>query len=108
MKDFNVVIDGKSFFDVPVKNKEETSEKIIEMSKNNDYTTDNLLDYEYFSKHKLIAIDLSRQIELENPGLKQQINFSGRLEENSATMFFIIEKSEETTFNFSPNFADII
>ena len=58
--DFNVLIDGKSFFDVPVRNKEEAYEKIIEMSRNNDYTTGNLIDYEYFSKHyKLIAIDLS-------------------------------------------------
>ena len=46
IKDFNVLIDGKSFFDVPIKNKEETYEKIIEMSKNNDYTTGNLLYYE--------------------------------------------------------------
>ena len=51
------------------------------MSKNNDYTTGILLDYEYFSKHyKLIAADLSKQIELENTDLKQQINFIGRLE----------------------------
>ena len=49
--DFNVLIDGKSFFDAPLKNKEEAYEKIIEMSRNNDYTTGNLLDYEYFSKH---------------------------------------------------------
>ena len=43
------------------KNKERIYEKIIEMSKNNDYTTGNLLDYEYFLKHyKLIAIDLSK------------------------------------------------
>ena len=41
----------KVFFDVPLKSKEETSEKNIEMSKNNDYTTGNLLDYKYFSKH---------------------------------------------------------
>ena len=62
------------------------------MSENNDYTTGNLLDYEYFSEHcKLIAIDLSKHIELENADLKQQINFIGRLEED-ATMFFIIEK----------------
>ena len=62
------------------------------MSKNNDYTTGNLLDYEYFKDHyKLIAIGLSKQIELGNPDLKQQINFIGRLEED-ATMFFIIEK----------------
>ena len=84
---------AKVFFDVPIKNKEETYKKIIEMSKNNDYTTGNLLDYQYFSKHyKLIAIDLSKQIELENPHLKQQINLIGTLEENNgATMFFITE-----------------
>ena len=43
-KDFNVLIDGKSFFYLPVKNKEEVYEKIIDMSNNNDYTTGNLLD----------------------------------------------------------------
>ena len=102
IKDFNVLIDRKSFFDMPVKNEEETCKQIIEMRRNNDYTAGNLLDYEYFSKHyKLIAIDLSKQTELENPDLKQII-FIGKLkEDNGATMFFIIEKLEETTFNFS-------
>ena len=58
------------------------------------------MDYEYFSNHyELIAIDLSKQIELENPDLKQQINFIGKLEEENGTaMFFIIEISEETYF----------
>ena len=66
IKDFNVIIDRKSFFEIPVKNKEEAYEVIIEMSKNNDYTTGNLLDYEYFKDHyKLIATDLIKQIELE-------------------------------------------
>ena len=79
------------------------------MSKNIDYTTDNLLDYEYFSKlYKLIAIDLGKNIELENPDLKQKINFYGKLEEDSATMFFIIKKSEETTFGFLQNAVSII
>ena len=65
------------------------------MSRNNDYTTCNLLDCEYFSNHyKLIAIDLSKQTDL-----KQHINFIGRHEEDTTT-FFIIEKTEETTFNF--------
>ena len=100
IKDFSVLVDGKGFFDVPVKNKEEAYEIIMSISENNDYTTGNLLDYEYFSKHyKLIAIDLSKQIELENPDLKQQINFMGKLEDDRATMFFIIEKSGETTLN---------
>ena len=104
IKDFNVLNDGKPFFEIAVKSKEEAYEAIIEMRKNNDYTTANLLDYKYFLKHyRLIAIDLSKQIELKNPDLKQQINFIGRLEENNATMFFIIEKKEETTFDFSQN-----
>ena len=55
-----MLINGKSFFDIPIKNREETYEQIIEIGKNSDYTTGNLLDYGYFSKHsKLIAIDLS-------------------------------------------------
>ena len=104
-----MLIDGKSIFDMPVKNEEEIYQQIIEMGRNNDYTAGNLLDYEYFSKHyKLIAIDLSKQIELETLDLIQQINFSRRLERNErATMFFIMEKSEETTFQFTQNVATV-
>ena len=108
IKDFNVLIDGKSFFDLPVKNEEEAYEKIIEISKNNDYTTGNLLDFAYFKEnYKLIAIDLSKQTKLKDP---QQIYFIGKLENQAygATMFFIIEKSEETTLGFLQNFATII
>ena len=79
------------------------------MSKNNDYTTGDLLDYEYFSKHyRLNAIDLSKQIELENADLKQQTNFIDKLKGDGATMFFIIEKSVETTFELSQNSVSII
>ena len=99
----------KKFFDVQVKNKEEAYEKNMSVSKNNDYVIGNLVDYEYFSKHcKLIAINLSKQTELEYPDLRQQINFIGKLEDDKATMFFIIEKSEETTFEFSQTFVSII
>ena len=108
IKDYNVIIDGKPFFEIPVKNKEETYEKIIEISKNSDYTIGNLLDYEYFKDHdKLIAIDLSKQSEFENSNIKQQINFIGRLEQN-ATMFFIVEKKEETTIDFSQTSVTIV
>ena len=107
IEDLNVLIDRKSLFDLPVKNKEEAYEKIIEMSCYNDNTTGNLLDSAYFKKHyKLIAIDLSKQTKLEDP---QQINFIGKLSNMlGVTMFFIIEKSEETTFNFSQNSVTII
>ena len=40
-------------------------EEIIEMSRNNDYTTGNLLDFPYFKGHyRLIAIGLSKQTRL--------------------------------------------
>ena len=44
IKDLNLLIDGKNIFDTPIKNDEETYEKIIEMGRKNDYTTSNLLD----------------------------------------------------------------
>ena len=107
IKDFNVLIDGKHFFDLPINDEEKAYKKIIDMSNNNDYTTGNLLGFAYFKKHyKLIAIGLSKQTKLKEP---QQINFIGKLSNIlGATMFFIIEKSEETTFNFSQNSATII
>ena len=101
---------AKVVLDVSIKNKEETYKKIIEMSKNNDYTTGNLLDYEYFPNlYKLIVIDLSKQTERQNHDLKQKINLIGKLlEDNGPTMFFIILKPEETTFNFLQDFLSII
>ena len=80
------------------------------MSNNNDCTTGNLLDFTYFKKNKkkkkLIVIHLSKQTKLIDP---QQISFTGRLlNTHGATMFFIIEKSEETTFNFPQNSVTII
>ena len=97
-------------FGTSFENDEEKYEQIIKMGRNIYYATGNLLDYEYFSKHyKLTAMDLSKQIELENPDLKQQINFIGRLERNEgATLFFITEKSEETTFEFSQNAVTVV
>ena len=107
IKDFDILIDGKSFFELPVKNEEETYEKIIDMSNNNKNTTGNLLDFGYFKEnYKLIAIDLSKQTKLKDP---QQVSFIGKLKkDDGATMFFIIEKSEQTTFNFSQNSVTII
>ena len=104
------MIDENLFFDTFIKNKEEAYEQIIEMGRNNDYTTSNLLDYEYFSKHcRLIVIDLSKQIELGNHDLKQKINFIERIEmDEGATMFFITGKSEETNFEFTQNSSTIV
>ena len=61
------------------------------MSRNNDYTTGNILDYLYNQKYyKLIGIDLSRQT---NVSIPQQVNFTRQLEEDDGgTMLFITEK----------------
>ena len=128
IKDYNFLVDRKAFFELPVKSMTETYEKIIDLGNNDYYTTGNLLDYEYFKKHfKLIAIDLSKQKELENNDIMQgseatranavseQINFIGKLERDAVNnvypatnMFFIIEKREKTVTDFSKNSAVIV
>ena len=70
------------------------------MSRNDDYIVVNLWNFAYFKvNYRLIAIDLSKQTNLKD---LKQISFTGKLEgqNNEATMFFIIEKTEKTTFEF--------
>ena len=109
VKDYNVIIDKLAFFDLPIKTEEEAYEKIIDINRNNEYTTGNLLDYDYFKKYyKLIAIDLSKQQVLqENEDLIQQINFIGKLEE-AANVLIIIEKKENSILEFSQNLANVV
>ena len=52
IRDFNALIDGKSFLNFPVKDEEEAYEKIMSVNRNNDYTTGNLLDFAYFKIKK--------------------------------------------------------
>ena len=108
IKDLNVLIDRGSLFDLPAKNEEEAYEKIIDMSNNNNYTTGNLLDFAYYKdNYKVIATDLSKQTKIKNP---QQINFIDKIkrQDNGVTMFFIIERSEETTFEFLQHSVNIL
>ena len=96
IKDFNALVANKSFFDQLVKNKQEAYEKLVEMSRNNDYTTKNLLDYLYHQNYyKLIGIDLSRQT---NTSISQQINFLGKLENDGATKFLLLKNSKKNLF----------
>ena len=65
------------------------------IGKGEDYTTGSLLDYNYFEKHyKLVAVDLSKQKELDaDPTAVQQIEFKYMLGTNS-TIYWVLEKSK--------------
>ena len=70
------------------------------MSRNNCYTTGNLLDHLYYQKYdKIIGMDSSKQ---SNTNISQQTNFLGELEEDDGvTMYFIAEKQQKTILRFS-------
>ena len=105
IKDYNVMIDGKNFFDQPVKNDKVTYENIrkVATGQGDDYTTGYLLDYTYFKKYyKMISIDLSKQQALNaTPKAIQQIIFTANLDRAGNTrLYFILEEAKETVFGF--------
>ena len=96
IKDFNALTDNESYFDQPVKSKQEAYGKLIEMSRNDNYTTGNLLDFSYHQNYyKLIGIDLSTQ---RNTNIPQQIDFAGKLEEDDGVKCFLLLKSNKKQF----------
>ena len=113
IKDYNVVIDGKNFFDQPVKNNKITYENIrkIATGQGDDYTTGCLLDYAYFRDiYKMIATDLSKQQELDaDPREIQQINFTANLDRDWDTrIFFILEEVKETVLDFAQGTVKVL
>ena len=99
------MIDGKNFFDQPVKNDLITYENIqkIATRQGDDYTTGGLLGYSYSKKHyKMKAIDLTKQQQRDaDTKTTQQINFTGRQDRvGQTTMFFIIEQAKKNCFRF--------
>ena len=97
------MIDGKNFFDQPVRNDKVTYENIrkIAIGQGDGYTTGCLLDYTYFKKYyKMIAIDLSKQQALDtDPRAIQQINFTANLDRDGNTKFcFILEEVKKNYF----------
>ena len=112
IKDYNVMIDGKNFFDQPINSDLKTYENIRKIAiGQNDYTTGCLLDYSYFINHyKMIAIDLSKQqVFNADPRAIQQINFTANLDRAAyTTMFFITEEAKETVLDFSEGTVKVL
>ena len=113
IKDCNVMIDGKDFFDQPVKINKVTYENIrkIATGQRQDYTTGCLLDYIYFKNYcKMIVVDLSRQQALDaDPKAIQQIYFRANLDKAGNTrIYFILEEAKETVLVFSQGTAKVL
>ena len=100
---YNVITDGRNFYDNPIESDIEKYRELkkVMIGKGEDYATGSLLDFDYFKKHyKLVAVDLSKQKELDvDPRAIQQIEFKYMLETNS-TIYWILEKSKETILEF--------
>ena len=98
------MIDGKNFFDQPIKNDKVTYDIIkIATRQGDDYTTGCLLGYTYFKNYyKMIVVDLSKQQALDaDPKAIQQINFTENLDRAGNTrLYFILEEAKETVFEF--------
>ena len=103
LKKYNVIIDGRNFYDNPIENDVEKYRKLkrVMIGKGEDYTAGSLLDFDYFKKHyKLVAVDLSKQKELDaDPTAIQQIEFKYMLGTNS-TIYWVLEKFKETILDF--------
>ena len=100
---YNVIIDGRNFYDNPIKSDFEKYRELkkVMTGKGEDYTAGSLLDYDYFKKnYKLVAVDLSKQKQLDaDPRAIQQIEFKYMLQTNS-TIYWVLEKSKETILEF--------
>ena len=100
---YNVLIDGRNFYDQPINDSIKQCDEIRKTAtgQGDDYTTGCLLDYQYFKDHyNLIAVDLSKQKELDADSRKiQQIEFYGILKTNSQA-FTSLEKPKETMLEF--------
>ena len=102
IKDYNVVIDGRNFFDQPIKIdlKAYSNIRKIVTSEDDNYTITCLLDYPFSKKYcKLIARDLSKQIKLDShPKAMQQINVTGSLSEEEMLQCILALKKQKKQF----------
>ena len=107
---YNVIIGGRNFYDNPIESDIEKYRELkkVMIGKEEDYTTGSLLDYNYFNKHyKLVAVDLSKQKELDaDPRAIQQIGFKYMLGTNS-TIYWVLEKSKEIILDFYKGTAKV-
>ena len=108
---YNVLIDGKNFYDKPINDQIKKYDEIRKFAtrKGDDYTTGCLIAYQYFKYHyQLIAVDLSKQKEFDtDPRAIQQTEFYGKLGTNSQVCP-VLEKPKETILEFYKRTAKVL
>ena len=107
IKNYNVLIDGRNFYDQPINDLIKQYDEIRKVSTGygDDYTTGCLLDYAYFKdNYRLIAVDLSKQKDLDvDPRAIQQIVFQGVVggdDNTKISLYTILKQSKETVLEF--------
>ena len=112
IKNYNVLIDGRNFYDQLINDliKQYAEVRKVSTGYGDDYTTGCLLDYAYFKdNYRLIAVDLSKQKALDaDPRAIQQIVFDIVVEGDDNTkirLYAILEQSKETMLEFSKGIA---
>ena len=104
IKKYNIEIDGRNFYDQSINDSIKQYDEIRKIStgQGDDYTAGCLLDFAYFKNDfRLITADLSKQKALDaDPKAIQQIIFTGQVDDEALTLFYILEKSKETILEF--------
>ena len=115
IKNYNVLIDGRNFYDQPINDiiKQYDEVRKVSTGYGDDYTTGCLLDYAYFKdNYRLIAVDLSKQKALDaDLRAIQQIVFQGVVGGANNTkirLYTILEQSKETMLQFSKGTAKVL
>ena len=108
---YNVLIDGRNFYDQPINDQIKQYDEIRKTAtgQGDDYSAGCLLDYQYFKAYyNLIAIDLSKQKELDaDSRAVHQIKFYGMLKTNSQVCT-VLKKSKETILEFYKGTAKLL
>ena len=121
IKSFNVIINGRNFYDQAIDSNIKWYEEIKKLTtgKGEYYTTGCFLNYGYIKNYyRLIAVDLSKQKELDaDPKPIQQIKSVGQLKnvdginaDWTQNMFIltILEKTKETRLKFSQGSVTVL
>ena len=108
IRNYNLLIDGRNFYDQPINDKIKLHDEIRKVSTGygDDYTTGCLLDYAYFQdNYRLIAVDLSKQKALDaDLRAIQKTLFQvvvGEADGTKLRLYIILEKSKETIPEFA-------